>query len=78
MTSKNDDDTDIVDDLIAMAEIIDMAQSRATVTMVSGYLFMDAADEIKRLRARLAAAQAQPHACSTGFFPCWCEEVRRG
>ena len=35
--------------------------------MTEGYKALD--EEIKR---------GLPHACSTGFFPCWCEEARRG
>lgn len=38
----------------------------------------EAADEIERLRAALRTAAAISHGCSTGFFPCWCEEAHRG
>ena len=42
---------DIVDDLRDWSTIIDDAQGKAVVSMLSGRIFADAADEIERLRA---------------------------
>lgn len=45
------DDRDIVDELVDWAEIIDGAQGRAVVVLLSGDVHREAAAEIKRLRA---------------------------
>jgi len=42
---------DIVTDLRALAALIDDAQGKANVTMLSGHLLAEAADEIEALRA---------------------------
>lgn len=48
---------DIVDDLRDWSTIIDESQGRAVVSMLSGRIFADAADEIERLRALLKEAR---------------------
>jgi hypothetical protein len=44
-------DEDIVDNLRSMAYIIDESRGKAVVTMLSGNMFNEAADEIELLRA---------------------------
>jgi hypothetical protein len=46
-----DDESDIVADLEAMAEIIDLSVGKAMVAMLSGSMFAEAAAEITRLEA---------------------------
>lgn len=50
------DEENLVDNLRDMAYIIDESQGEAVVTMLSGSMFSEAADEIERLRASLQIA----------------------
>jgi hypothetical protein len=45
---------DVVDALRGLAAIIDEAQGKAAVNMLSGSLLVEAADEIERLRSYLS------------------------
>lgn len=47
---------DLVDNLRSMAYIIDESRGKAVVTMLSGSMFDDAANEIEQLRAALHIA----------------------
>jgi len=47
---------DLVDNLRSMAYIIDESRGKAVVTMLSGNMFDEAADEIEQLRASLHIA----------------------
>ena len=47
----NQKDDDIVDNLRNMAYIIDKIQGKAVITMLSGSMLNEAADEIERLQA---------------------------
>lgn len=59
---------DIVESLRAMATIVEAAQGKMTMTMVSGRIFDEAADEIERLRA-LGDSLAQ--GVRTGRYDAW-------
>lgn len=48
-----DEDEDLVESLIAMSEIIDQSRGIASVLMLSGAMFSEAATEIQRLRQQL-------------------------
>lgn len=64
----------MVNDLVKFLRDDEALNPDKSQALLSGY----AADEIERLRVALTAAAATSHGCSTGFFPCWCEEARRG
>lgn len=50
MTDNNTDDGDIAENLRAFGEIVDGIQGKAILTMLSGDIFIEAADEIDYLR----------------------------
>lgn len=50
-------ESDLVENLEAMAEIIDLSAGEAVVVMLSGSMFAEAAAEIRCLRAALEAAR---------------------
>jgi uncharacterized protein YaaN involved in tellurite resistance len=52
-------DRNIVEELRTMARVVDESQGEATVTMLSGSLFDDAADEIERLATERDQWQAK-------------------
>jgi len=52
-------DRNIVEELRTMARVVDESQGEATVTMLSGSLFDDAADEIERLTTQRDQWQAK-------------------
>jgi hypothetical protein len=49
----DEDNEDLVESLIAMSEIIDQSRGIASVLMLSGSMFSEAATEIQRLRQQL-------------------------
>lgn len=53
--------TDIVSDLRDWAAITDGVQGKAVLIMLSGQVFADAADEIERLRAKVADLTQRLH-----------------
>lgn len=62
-------DKNIVEDLRIMARVVDESQGEATVTMLSGSLFDEAADEIELLQEEINDLRLQVVALSSPLVP---------